>query len=154
MVYELFGETDLYYPIFYNGRFELIFLVIGSIIGGYVGYRLNQHQIKQVEIGRSLNKKAGNAAKLAFSSLFVLLFTGLYSLGGNIDNVSSILTGLLIITLSISALLLAWSSISETRKTKESGDLYVATSFCIIFNNHIFWFEYSTVSLLLALNTS
>ena len=69
------GEIGLHeYSFYYNYKFDILLAVICALLGGYIGSKFNQHYVKQLEVGRVMNKNAQYAGKSIAVSIFLFLF--------------------------------------------------------------------------------
>ena len=118
----LIKETDFYYSSSYNSKFIIIPLIIGALLGGYVGSKFNKHHITQLKAGRAINKNAENAGKSMVVFVILFLFSVLMSdVSGNNGTQYIFLLALLFLILAI---FFAVKSIFEIRKTNEMGILF------------------------------
>lgn len=138
IINNLIGDTDFYYSSFYGDRFTTIITFICALIGGYIGSKFNQYYIKQVRIGRVLNKNALYAGKSAVVLVTLFIFTLLMSDSSGAKGIEYVyLLSCVFLVLSI---YFGVKSFIEINKTKEIGIFYSVLAVVIPLVFLIMWF--------------
>lgn len=115
------------YDFYYDVTFPVILGAMCALIGGYLGSKSNQYYVKQIKIGRVMNKHAQYADKSMIVAIILLAFTLIMTLdvSGSYEGIGYV--SLLAIAFLILAVFFAIQSIIEIRKTHEMGISHAIT---------------------------